>query len=144
MFALRDIDMTKVEVRPMRSNPILTAEKDSIDGSVPAGPHSFNYLFYVDFVGTLAEPRCQNALRHLQVRWVVWGWVPAGGEVPGVRSERCALLVFLEGVLCVQTEPRSGNYGCNGCFGAGQGQTLRFSCDLSRSAALPSSFELAC
>jgi len=27
----------------------------------------FNYLFYVDFVGTLSDVRCQNALRHLQV-----------------------------------------------------------------------------
>lgn len=66
VFALRDIDMTKIESRPMRTNPILTVEKGSADGAVPAGAQRFNYLFYVDFVGTLAEPRCQNALRHLQ------------------------------------------------------------------------------
>lgn len=68
VFALRDIDMTKIESRPMRTNPILTVETASIDGGVPAGAQRFNYLFYVDFVGSLAEPRCQNALRHLQVR----------------------------------------------------------------------------
>jgi hypothetical protein len=27
----------------------------------------FNYLFYIDFVGALSDPNCQNALRHLQV-----------------------------------------------------------------------------
>jgi hypothetical protein len=35
-------------------------------GSVPIGQR-FNYLFYVDFVGSLTEVHCQNALRHLQV-----------------------------------------------------------------------------
>lgn len=68
VFALRDIDMTKIESRPMRSNPILTVEDSGASGSLPAGAQRFNYLFYVDFVGSLAEPRCQNALRHLQVR----------------------------------------------------------------------------
>jgi len=41
-------------------------------GDASLGPNSngqrFNYLFYVDFVGTLSDVRCQNALRHLQVR----------------------------------------------------------------------------
>ncbi|GBF95450.1 arogenate dehydratase prephenate dehydratase chloroplastic [Raphidocelis subcapitata] len=70
VFALRDIDMTKIESRPMRSNPILTVESGAAGAgegtAMPAGSQRFNYLFYVDFVGTLAEPRCQNALRHLQ------------------------------------------------------------------------------
>eukprot|EP00967_Tisochrysis_lutea_P048597 scaffold59435_cov20-Tisochrysis_lutea.AAC.3 len=39
-------------------------------GDASMGPHSngqrFNYLFYVDFVGTLSDVRCQYALRHLQ------------------------------------------------------------------------------
>jgi arogenate/prephenate dehydratase len=59
--------MTKIESRPMRSNPILTVEKSGSEGSMPAGSQRFNYLFYLDFVGTLSEARCQNALRHLQV-----------------------------------------------------------------------------
>jgi arogenate/prephenate dehydratase len=61
VFALRDIDMTKIESRPMRTNPIIVQEGG---GSGPA--QRFNYLFYVDFVGSLADQACQNALRHLQ------------------------------------------------------------------------------
>ncbi|GIL77877.1 hypothetical protein Vretimale_6510 [Volvox reticuliferus] len=63
VFALRDIDLAKVESRPMRSNPIV--QIPSQDGS-NATRQNFNYLFYVDFVGSLMEVRCQNALRHLQ------------------------------------------------------------------------------
>lgn len=58
VFALRDIDMTKIESRPMRSNPIVEASA--------SGRQGFNYLFYIDFVGALSNPNCQNALRHLQ------------------------------------------------------------------------------
>ncbi len=36
------------------------------NGATQSGQR-FNYLFYVDFVGTLADVRSQNALRHLQV-----------------------------------------------------------------------------
>jgi prephenate dehydratase len=36
--------------------------------SASPGPlRRFAYLFYIDFIGTLADPHCQNALRHLQV-----------------------------------------------------------------------------
>ncbi|GLC45006.1 hypothetical protein PLESTB_001744400 [Pleodorina starrii] len=63
VFALRDIDLAKVESRPMRSNPIV--QIPSQDGS-SVTRQNFNYLFYVDFVGSLMEVRCQNALRHLQ------------------------------------------------------------------------------
>jgi hypothetical protein len=84
VFALRDIDMTKIESRPMRSNPILTVETPAAgEGSLPAGAQRFNYLFYVDFVGTLAEPRCQNALRHLQVRCAQRGRAPASAAARG-------------------------------------------------------------
>eukprot|EP00878_Enallax_costatus_P036617 GHUV01041139.1.p1 GENE.GHUV01041139.1~~GHUV01041139.1.p1 ORF type:complete len:322 (+),score=92.86 GHUV01041139.1:213-1178(+) len=64
VFALRDIDMTKIESRPMRSNPIVLTK--SMDGSQVGGRQRFNYLFYIDFVGALSDPVCQNALRHLQ------------------------------------------------------------------------------
>lgn len=62
VFALRDINMTKIESRPMRENPLFTSE-DAAQGKSRRG---FNYLFYVDFLGSLADPTCQNALRHLE------------------------------------------------------------------------------
>lgn len=62
VFALRDINLTKIESRPMRDNPLFTSE-DAAKGEYRRG---FNYLFYVDFLGSLADPTCQNALRHLE------------------------------------------------------------------------------
>lgn len=35
-------------------------------GRASLSPRRYNYLFYVDFVGTLAQQECQNALRNLQ------------------------------------------------------------------------------
>jgi prephenate dehydratase len=46
VFALRDIDLTKLESRPLRGRP-------------------FEYFFYLDFLGHLGEERCRNALSHL-------------------------------------------------------------------------------
>lgn len=47
VFALRDIDLTKIESRPLKGKP-------------------WQYFFYLDFAGNMTEERCQNALRHLQ------------------------------------------------------------------------------
>ena len=46
-FALRDLNMTKVESRPLRGKP-------------------WEYLFYVDFLGSLDEKKTQNALANLK------------------------------------------------------------------------------
>ncbi len=46
-FALRDIDLCKIESRPWRGRP-------------------FEYIFYLDFRGNLETTACRNAIRHLE------------------------------------------------------------------------------
>ncbi|XVE79093.1 hypothetical protein DITRI_Ditri14bG0029900 [Diplodiscus trichospermus] len=60
VFALRQINLTKIESRPLRNQP-LRASDDGNNGS-----KYFDYLFYVDFEASMAEERAQNALRHLK------------------------------------------------------------------------------
>ena len=47
VFFLRDINLVKIESRPLRGKP-------------------WEYLFYLDFNGAVDEQRCANALRHLE------------------------------------------------------------------------------
>jgi prephenate dehydratase len=47
VFALRDIDLTKIESRPLQGK-------------------RWQYLFYIDFAGSQDEEHCRNALNHLQ------------------------------------------------------------------------------
>ncbi len=47
VFALRDIDLLKIESRPLHGSP-------------------WQYLFYLDFEGDAKEERCQRALGHLE------------------------------------------------------------------------------
>lgn len=46
-FALRDIDLTKLESRPLQGQ-------------------RWQYFFYLDFIGNQDDPHCRNALNHLQ------------------------------------------------------------------------------
>ena len=46
VFALRDIDLYKIESRPLHGKP-------------------WEYFFYVDFAGRLEDGNCRNALKHL-------------------------------------------------------------------------------
>ncbi|KAL6195701.1 hypothetical protein ACLB2K_031319 [Fragaria x ananassa] len=63
VFALRQINLTKIESRPLRKQP-LRASDDS-NGGCPK-PKYFDYLFYVDFETSMADQNAQNALRHLR------------------------------------------------------------------------------
>ncbi len=47
VFALRDINLAKIESRPLQSK-------------------RWQYFFYIDFIGSQHEERCQKALNHLQ------------------------------------------------------------------------------
>lgn len=63
VFALRDLNLTKIESRPLRKRPLRVVD-DSTNGT--AKSVYFDYLFFVDFEASMADQRAQNALGHLQ------------------------------------------------------------------------------
>ncbi|RZR88909.1 hypothetical protein BHM03_00016591, partial [Ensete ventricosum] len=63
VFALRNINLTKIESRPQRKCPLRVVD-DTDHGTAKY----FDYLFYIDFEASMAELRAQNALSNLQVR----------------------------------------------------------------------------
>ncbi|OLE67331.1 MAG: hypothetical protein AUG09_02995 [Acidobacteria bacterium 13_1_20CM_2_68_7] len=66
VFALRDINLTKIESRPMLGRP-------------------WEYVFHVDFEGSASQERCRNALRQLEE---VCDFVRLLGSSPRARTPR--------------------------------------------------------
>ncbi|MEK7282495.1 MAG: prephenate dehydratase [Acidobacteriota bacterium] len=66
VFAMRDINLLKIESRPMAGRP-------------------WEYVFHVDFEGSPREERCRNALRHLEE---VCDFVRVLGSYPRARTPR--------------------------------------------------------
>ena len=58
-FALRDINLTKIESRPFKDDPIQMSREKG---------RRFQYRFYIDFIGHLGSTPVQNAIVHLQAR----------------------------------------------------------------------------
>ncbi|RWW34882.1 hypothetical protein BHE74_00014039 [Ensete ventricosum] len=61
VFALRNINLTKIESRPKRTKPLRMTDNGS-NGCLKY----FDYLFFVDFEASMASPNAQNALGHLR------------------------------------------------------------------------------
>ncbi|KAL1560089.1 ADP,ATP carrier protein [Salvia divinorum] len=61
VFAMRDINLSKIESRPQKMWPLR-----GVDDSNKQGAKFFEYLFYIDFEASMAEPRAQFAMGHLQ------------------------------------------------------------------------------
>ncbi|XP_047966648.1 arogenate dehydratase 2-like [Salvia hispanica] len=61
VFAMRNINLTKIESRPLPKQALQTSD----DNAMPF-PKYFPYLFYVDFEASMADQRAQNALGHLK------------------------------------------------------------------------------
>ncbi|XP_059276955.1 arogenate dehydratase 2-like isoform X1 [Lycium ferocissimum] len=61
VFALRNINLTKIESRPQRKQPLRV-----VDAFNTGTAKYFEYLFYIDFEASMAEPHVQHALGHLQ------------------------------------------------------------------------------
>ncbi|KAL2239481.1 UNVERIFIED_CONTAM: Arogenate dehydratase/prephenate dehydratase 2, chloroplastic [Sesamum indicum] len=61
VFAMRNINLTKIESRPLPKRALQTPDENAT-----CFPKYFPYLFYVDFEASMADERAQNALGHLK------------------------------------------------------------------------------
>nr|XP_043625602.1 arogenate dehydratase/prephenate dehydratase 1, chloroplastic-like [Erigeron canadensis] len=61
VFSLSDINLSKVTYREPANRPLKI-----VDDSIKGRTKYFNYFVYIDIEVSMAEPRAQNALRHLQ------------------------------------------------------------------------------
>lgn len=61
VFAMRGINLTKIESRPLQKQALRTL--DDINNGFPK---NFPYLFYLDFEASMADQCAQNALGHLK------------------------------------------------------------------------------
>ncbi|CAI0545377.1 unnamed protein product, partial [Linum tenue] len=61
VFAMRDINLTKIESRPWRRSS-LRPPGENANGLQKC----FHYMFYVDFEESMASDNAQNALKHLE------------------------------------------------------------------------------
>ncbi|KAK7363753.1 hypothetical protein VNO77_05908 [Canavalia gladiata] len=61
VFAMRNINLSKIESRPLKQRPLRVVD-DTNEGSAKY----FDYLFYIDIEASMAEPRAQYALGQLQ------------------------------------------------------------------------------
>ncbi|XP_042023394.1 arogenate dehydratase 2-like isoform X2 [Salvia splendens] len=61
VFAMRNINLTKIESRPLPKQALQTSDDNAM-----CFPKYFPYLFYVDFEASMADQRAQNALGHLK------------------------------------------------------------------------------
>ncbi|KAF3644355.1 Arogenate dehydratase/prephenate dehydratase 2, chloroplastic [Capsicum annuum] len=109
VFAMRNINLTKIESRPLQKQALRVLD-DSVDGF----PKYFPYLFYVDFEASMADQRAQNALGHLKTKAapVLINNDPSGGISLQFAFEEFQLLLseigashllYLNG-LCSQDE----------------------------------------
>ena len=65
IFALRDIDLYKIESRPLHGKP-------------------WEYLFYIDFAGSLEDTKCKKAMSHLRE---MAGYLKILGSYPRDESD---------------------------------------------------------
>ena len=74
-FALREINLTKIESRPFKDDPIKLSQGMG---------RRFQYRFYIDFIGHLGSDKVQNAVVHLQVAHLYLRLCHQGLDTPRV------------------------------------------------------------